>query len=121
MTLLPLPPEYWDQRRLPPCPAENTCVGVVLCHYQKDRRTLSAQCLTGYTFLLQVLSEPWSLSTSQIPQFQICMFDPKQYPNHLGAGGGFGPVSPPKRVVVGSTESLEFEFGGAGPPPGIWV
>ncbi|XP_052016319.1 carnitine O-palmitoyltransferase 1, muscle isoform [Apodemus sylvaticus] len=44
-------------------------------------------------FLAEVLSEPWCLSTSQIPQFQICMFDPKQYPNHLGAGGGFGPVA----------------------------
>lgn len=44
-------------------------------------------------FLAEVLSEPWSLSTSQIPQFQIRMFDPNQYPNHLGAGGGFGPVA----------------------------
>uniref|UniRef100_A0A7N5JHG0 Carnitine O-palmitoyltransferase 1, muscle isoform n=1 Tax=Ailuropoda melanoleuca TaxID=9646 RepID=A0A7N5JHG0_AILME len=40
-----------------------------------------------------VLSEPWRLSTSQIAQFQIRMFDPDQYPNHLGAGGGFGPVA----------------------------
>ncbi|GAB5574401.1 carnitine O-palmitoyltransferase 1 [Prionailurus iriomotensis] len=40
-----------------------------------------------------VLSEPWRLSTSQIAQFQIRMFDPEQYPNHLGAGGGFGPVA----------------------------
>ncbi|KAM6216558.1 carnitine O-palmitoyltransferase 1, muscle isoform 2-T2 [Rhynchocyon petersi] len=44
-------------------------------------------------FLAEVLSEPWRLSTSQIPQFQIRMFDPNQYPNHLGAGGGFGPVA----------------------------
>ncbi|XP_005067161.1 carnitine O-palmitoyltransferase 1, muscle isoform [Mesocricetus auratus] len=44
-------------------------------------------------FLAEVLSEPWSLSTSQIPQSQIRMFDPNQYPNHLGAGGGFGPVA----------------------------
>lgn len=42
---------------------------------------------------MQVLSEPWRLSTSQIAQFQIRMFDPNKYPNHLGAGGGFGPVS----------------------------
>lgn len=40
-----------------------------------------------------MLSEPWRLSTSQIPQSQIRMFDPDQYPNHLGAGGGFGPVA----------------------------
>lgn len=45
---------------------------------------------------LQVLSEPWRLSTSQIPQSQIRMFDPEQHPNHLGAGGGFGPVSAPE-------------------------
>ncbi|KAM4882389.1 carnitine O-palmitoyltransferase 1, muscle isoform [Thomomys bottae] len=44
-------------------------------------------------FLAEVLSEPWRLSTSQIPQSQIRMFDPDQYPNHLGAGGGFGPVA----------------------------
>ncbi|XP_006888161.1 PREDICTED: carnitine O-palmitoyltransferase 1, muscle isoform [Elephantulus edwardii] len=44
-------------------------------------------------FLAEVLSEPWRLSTSQIPQYQIRMFDPNQYPNHLGAGGGFGPVA----------------------------
>ncbi|XP_043824790.1 carnitine O-palmitoyltransferase 1, muscle isoform isoform X2 [Dromiciops gliroides] len=44
-------------------------------------------------FLAQVLSEPWKLSTSQIAQFQIRMFDPEKYPNHLAAGGGFGPVA----------------------------
>uniref|UniRef100_A0A673UN63 Carnitine O-palmitoyltransferase 1, muscle isoform n=1 Tax=Suricata suricatta TaxID=37032 RepID=A0A673UN63_SURSU len=44
-------------------------------------------------FLAEVLSEPWRLSTSQIAQFQIRMFDPEKYPNHLGAGGGFGPVA----------------------------
>ncbi|XP_058165038.1 carnitine O-palmitoyltransferase 1, muscle isoform [Dasypus novemcinctus] len=44
-------------------------------------------------FLAEVLSEPWRLSTSQTAQFQIRMFDPDQYPNHLGAGGGFGPVA----------------------------
>lgn len=52
-----------------------------------SRRALS----TGLP--LQVLSEPWRLSTSQTAQFQIGMFDAKKYPNHLGAGGGFGPVS----------------------------
>lgn len=59
----------------------------------------SAECLfhawslTAVISLLQVLSEPWRLSTSQIAQFQIRMFDPDKYPKHLGAGGGFGPVS----------------------------
>ncbi|XP_038612616.1 carnitine O-palmitoyltransferase 1, muscle isoform [Tachyglossus aculeatus] len=44
-------------------------------------------------FLAQVLSEPWRLSTSQIAQSQIRMFDQEKYPNHLAAGGGFGPVA----------------------------
>ncbi|XP_021543520.1 carnitine O-palmitoyltransferase 1, muscle isoform isoform X2 [Neomonachus schauinslandi] len=44
-------------------------------------------------FLAEVLSEPWRLSTSQIAQFQIRMFEPDKYPNHLAAGGGFGPVA----------------------------
>ncbi|XP_054426437.1 carnitine O-palmitoyltransferase 1, muscle isoform [Pteronotus mesoamericanus] len=44
-------------------------------------------------FLAEVLSEPWRLSTSQTAQFQIRMFDPNKYPNHLAAGGGFGPVA----------------------------
>ncbi|XP_015980819.1 carnitine O-palmitoyltransferase 1, muscle isoform [Rousettus aegyptiacus] len=44
-------------------------------------------------FLAEVLSEPWRLSTSQTTQFQIRMFDPNKYPNHLAPGGGFGPVA----------------------------
>ncbi|XP_049740726.1 carnitine O-palmitoyltransferase 1, muscle isoform isoform X3 [Elephas maximus indicus] len=44
-------------------------------------------------FLAEVLEEPWRLSTSQTAQFQIRMFDPEQYPRHLVAGGGFGPVA----------------------------
>ncbi|KAM9177402.1 carnitine O-palmitoyltransferase 1, muscle isoform [Dugong dugon] len=44
-------------------------------------------------FLAEVLEEPWRLSTSQTAQFQIRMFDPEQYPSHLAAGGGFGPVA----------------------------
>lgn len=57
------------------------------------RCTLSTWCLTAAAWLLQVLSEPWRLSTSQTTQFQIRMFDPNKYPNHLAPGGGFGPVS----------------------------
>lgn len=53
--------------------------------------------------LSQVLSEPWRLSTSQIAQFQIRMFDPNKYPKHLGAGGGFGPVSALESGQVGGT------------------
>lgn len=57
----------------------------------------------GRASLSQVLSEPWRLSTSQIAQFQIRMFDPNKYPKHLGAGGGFGPVSALEGGQVGRT------------------
>lgn len=42
---------------------------------------------------LQVLSEPWKLSTSQTPQQQLNLMDINKFPNYVGAGGGFGPVS----------------------------
>lgn len=44
-------------------------------------------------FLLQVLSEPWRLSTSQTPQQQLNLVDINKFPKYVGAGGGFGPVS----------------------------
>ncbi|XP_078534067.1 carnitine O-palmitoyltransferase 1, muscle isoform isoform X1 [Lissotriton helveticus] len=44
-------------------------------------------------FLKQVLSEPWRLSTSQTPQLQLKMFDITKFPDHVSAGGGFGPVA----------------------------
>lgn len=42
---------------------------------------------------LQVLSEPWRLSTSQTPQQQLNLVDIQKFPKYVGAGGGFGPVS----------------------------
>lgn len=69
------------------------------------RHCLSAGCaarLDGRASLWQVL-EPWRLSTSQIAQFQIRMFDPNKHPKHLGAGGGFGPVSALEGGQVGGT------------------
>lgn len=60
-----------------------------------------------------MLSEPWSLSTSQIPQYQIRMFDPNQYPNHLGAGGGFGPVSTPEGEWLAAPGPWSFSLRGA--------
>uniref|UniRef100_A0A8C5MVR1 Carnitine O-palmitoyltransferase 1, muscle isoform n=1 Tax=Leptobrachium leishanense TaxID=445787 RepID=A0A8C5MVR1_9ANUR len=48
---------------------------------------------TDSPFLQQVLSEPWRLSTSQTPQQQLKMFDMEQFPDHVSAGGGFGPVA----------------------------
>lgn len=49
----------------------------------------------GWTglYFLQVLSEPWRLSTSQTPQQQLNLVDIQQFPKFVGAGGGFGPVS----------------------------
>lgn len=48
---------------------------------------------TESPFLQQVLSEPWRLSTSQTPQQQLKMFDLEKFPDHISAGGGFGPVA----------------------------
>ncbi|KAM9312899.1 carnitine O-palmitoyltransferase 1, muscle isoform [Gastrophryne carolinensis] len=44
-------------------------------------------------FLQKVLSEPWRLSTSQTPQQQQMLFDLQKFPEHISAGGGFGPVA----------------------------
>ncbi|XP_032443657.1 LOW QUALITY PROTEIN: carnitine O-palmitoyltransferase 1, muscle isoform [Xiphophorus hellerii] len=44
-------------------------------------------------FLKKVLSEPWKLSTSQTPQQQLNLVDINKFPEHVGAGGGFGPVA----------------------------
>lgn len=41
----------------------------------------------------QVLSEPWKLSTSQTPHGQAGLLDLRKHPNHISAGGGFGPVA----------------------------
>nr|XP_032624460.1 carnitine O-palmitoyltransferase 1, brain isoform [Chelonoidis abingdonii] len=43
-------------------------------------------------FLREVLSEPWGLSTSQTPVQQLELFDLKNHPDYISAGGGFGPV-----------------------------
>ncbi|KAG8576508.1 hypothetical protein GDO81_009887 [Engystomops pustulosus] len=48
---------------------------------------------TDSPFLQQVLSEPWRLSTSQTPQQQLKLFDLEHFPEHISAGGGFGPVA----------------------------
>lgn len=44
--------------------------------------------------VLQVLSEPWRLSTSQTPLQQVELFDLVRHPEYVSAGGGFGPVRP---------------------------
>lgn len=46
-----------------------------------------------WLYVLQVLSEPWRLSTSQTPQQQLNLVDIQKFPKYVGAGGGFGPVS----------------------------
>ena len=43
-------------------------------------------------FLKEILSEPWRLSTSQTPPSQTNKLDFKKHPEHISAGGGFGPV-----------------------------
>lgn len=84
-----------------------------------SRCALSTWHLTAAASLLQVLSEPWRLSTSQTAQFQIQMFDPNKYPNHLGAGGGFGPVSALEGGWVGRSGPGGFN----GPEAGaqLWI
>uniref|UniRef100_A0A8C0FXU6 Carnitine O-palmitoyltransferase 1, muscle isoform n=1 Tax=Chelonoidis abingdonii TaxID=106734 RepID=A0A8C0FXU6_CHEAB len=42
---------------------------------------------------VQVLAEPWRLSTSQTPQQQIKMFDMEKNQDLVSSGGGFGPVA----------------------------
>lgn len=42
---------------------------------------------------VQVLSDPWRLSTSQTPLQQLELFDLVKYPEYVSSGGGFGPVS----------------------------
>ena len=44
-------------------------------------------------FLQTALSDPWRLSTSQQPQNQTGMWDPKVHDFLLSPGGGFGPVA----------------------------
>ncbi|XP_048771840.2 carnitine O-palmitoyltransferase 1, liver isoform-like isoform X2 [Ostrea edulis] len=44
-------------------------------------------------FLSEVLSEPWRLSTSQTPHQQTNKLDLVRHPEHISAGGGFGPVA----------------------------
>ncbi|XP_031424929.1 carnitine O-palmitoyltransferase 1, liver isoform-like isoform X1 [Clupea harengus] len=44
-------------------------------------------------FLKEVLSQPWSLSTSQTPLQQVDLFDLAKYPEYVSSGGGFGPVA----------------------------
>ncbi|KAI1298741.1 Carnitine O-palmitoyltransferase 1, liver isoform [Halotydeus destructor] len=44
-------------------------------------------------FLKEILSEPWMLSTSQTAHGQAGLIDLKKNPNHISAGGGFGPVA----------------------------
>lgn len=69
------------------------CCPGTTCRRGRAKRKAVHTGVSAVASLLQVLSEPWRLSTSQIAQFQIRMFDPDKYPKHLGAGGGFGPVS----------------------------
>lgn len=60
-------------------------VAVVTCY---------TECIIHICYLLlQVLSEPWRLSTSQTPVQQVELFDLVKHPEYVSSGGGFGPVS----------------------------
>eukprot|EP00730_Choanoeca_flexa_P019332 TRINITY_DN9435_c1_g1_i4.p2 TRINITY_DN9435_c1_g1~~TRINITY_DN9435_c1_g1_i4.p2 ORF type:complete len:191 (+),score=44.20 TRINITY_DN9435_c1_g1_i4:2449-3021(+) len=54
---------------------------------------VSNWCGVNSPFLNEVLSVPWSLSTSQTPVQQTSLFDLKNNLNKISAGGGFGPVT----------------------------
>lgn len=45
------------------------------------------------SFLNEVLSEPWRLSTSQTAVQQVELFDLVNHPEYVSCGGGFGPVA----------------------------
>lgn len=51
-------------------------------------------------FYVQVLSEPWRLSTSQTPLQQLELFDLVKHPEYVSSGGGFGPVGYPSLSVT---------------------
>lgn len=65
----------------------------------------TAQCvfsceLNVCYFSVQVLSEPWRLSTSQTPLQQLELFDLVKHPEYVSSGGGFGPVGYPSLLSV---------------------
>ncbi|XP_053213840.1 carnitine O-palmitoyltransferase 1, liver isoform-like [Panonychus citri] len=69
-----------------------------MCGKGIDRHLFCLYVISKYLeidspFLKEVLSEPWKLSTSQTPHGQAGLLDLKKYPNHISAGGGFGPVA----------------------------
>lgn len=59
-----------------------------------------------WLYVLQVLSEPWRLSTSQTPQQQLNLVDIQKFPKYVGAGGGFGPVSVSLIVNMNLTQCM---------------
>jgi carnitine O-palmitoyltransferase 1 len=69
-----------------------------MCGKGIDRHLFCLYVISKYLgvdspFLKEVLSEPWKLSTSQTPHGQAGLIDLRTHPNHISAGGGFGPVA----------------------------
>lgn len=69
-----------------------------MCGKGIDRHLFCLYVVSKYlevesSFLKEVLSEPWRLSTSQTPHGQTAKMDLKKHPNCISAGGGFGPVA----------------------------
>ncbi|XP_013780148.1 carnitine O-palmitoyltransferase 1, liver isoform-like [Limulus polyphemus] len=80
------------------CAQHQTAYQDSMCGKGIDRHLFCLYVVSKYLevdspFLREVLSEPWKLSTSQTPHGQTNLLDLKKYPDHISAGGGFGPVA----------------------------
>ncbi|XP_072017786.1 carnitine O-palmitoyltransferase 1, liver isoform-like isoform X2 [Amphiura filiformis] len=69
-----------------------------MCGKGVDRHLFCLYVVSKYLeeespFLKEVLSEPWRLSTSQTAHQQTNKLDIRKHPEHISAGGGFGPVA----------------------------
>lgn len=69
-----------------------------MCGRGVDRHFFCLYVMSKYlkldsSFLQEVMSEPWRLSTSQTPMGQAAKIDYKKIPGFLNPGAGFGPVT----------------------------
>lgn len=69
-----------------------------MCGRGVDRHLFCLYVVSKYLevespFLKEAMNEPWRLSTSQTPHGQTPRIDIKKYPQLVGPGGGFGPVT----------------------------
>lgn len=71
----------------------------------------SANWCNGFLWIFQVLSEPWQLSSSQIPYQMIELYDTVNHPEYLCYGGGFGPVSTAQNASINWRVIKLFSYG----------